>query len=176
MKNQEVMIVLIKNILVALGAFQAAFYFTTLFNEPTSLVGALWSVISAYIVLEATPSEVYIAAKNRVIGSFIGAIVSGVFFSFFSFTFTGYVITIGAGVLVCLISGCPQSVKLSGITISVILIASTIAKDVHPITNAGLRFAESVIGTGVAVIVTLMVFYVEKSFLRKVNDSHLKNK
>ena len=163
----------VKNVLVAVGAFQAAFYFTTLFNESTSLVGALWAVISAYIVLEATPSEVYLSAKNRIIGTFIGSLVSGLYFYFFSFSLFGYVSAIAAGVLLCFLLGLPQSIKLSGITISVILIVSTIANDLHPVTNASLRFAESVIGTGVAVVVTLVVYSVENAFSKKSDDAHL---
>ena len=169
MKTQGLITLLVKNMLVAVAAFQLAFYFTTLFHEPTFPVGALWSVISAYIILEAPPNGLYVAVKNRLIGTFIGAFVSGVFFYFFPFTLFGYVLTIGAGVLVCFLFNQPQSVKLSGITISVVLISAAISKDLHPIANAALRFAESAIGAGVAIVVTLLIFYVENTFSQKID-------
>ena len=169
MKTKGLPTILIKNMLVAVIAFQVALHFTTLFDKPTSPVGALWAVISAYIVLEASPSETYISAKNRMIGTAVGAFVSGVYFYFFPFTFLGYVVAIGIGILVCFLFKRPQSVKLSGITISVILIAEVISKDLHPVISAALRFAESAIGAGVAIIVTLLVFYVENAFAPKTN-------
>ena len=167
MKTQGLVTILVKNMLVAVAAFQLALYFTTLFHKPAFPVGALWSVISAYIILEAPPNELYVAVKNRMTGTFIGAFVGGIYFYFFPFTFFGYVLAIGVGVLVCFLFNRPKSVKLSGITISVVLIAAAISKDLHPITNAALRFAESAIGAGVAVIVTLLIFYIENNFSQK---------
>ncbi len=167
MKTQIHIPILIKNILSVIGAFQAGFYFTTLFHEPTSLVGGLWAVISAIIILEVTDAETYNSAKNRIIGTFIGAVVSGTYLFFFSFTFFGYLVAIVVGVLVCIIFGVPQSVKLSGITISVVMIVSTIAKDLHPFINAGLRFVESAIGMGVAIAVSFIYIYIENRYFKK---------
>jgi len=151
--------VFLKNIAVVVGAFFGGFYFTTLFHEPTSLVGGLWAVISAIIVIEASHKETYISAKNRIIGSLIGAIVSGFYLLFFPFSLVGFAAAIGAGVLICLLLNLPQSIKLTGITISVIMIVSTITEDLHPFLNAGLRFAESAIGAGIALIVAFIAFY-----------------
>ncbi len=159
--------VFLKNIAVVVGAFFGGFYFTTLFHEPTSLVGGLWAVISAIIVIEASHKETYTSAKNRIIGSFIGAIVSGIYLIFFHFSLVGFTATIGVGVLICLLLGLPQSIKLTGITISVIMIVSTIVEDLHPFLNAGLRFAESAIGTAVALIVAFMAFYLANLFPHK---------
>jgi uncharacterized membrane protein YccC len=159
--------VFIKNILVVAGAFLGGFYFTRMFHEPTSLVGGLWAVISAIIVLEATHTETFASAKNRIIGTFIGAIVSGVYLFFFPFTIPGFVAAIAVGVLICFLFGLPQSIKLTGITISVVMIVSTIAKDLHPFVNAGLRFVESAIGTGIAVVVALIAYFTEKNISRQ---------
>jgi len=100
MKTKGLPTILIKNMLVAVIAFQAALYFTTLFHEPTFPVGALWAVISAYLVLEATPSEAYTSAKNRMIGTFIGAFVSGTYFYFFPFLLL-YLVMLSPSELVC---------------------------------------------------------------------------
>jgi len=158
MKDQSFILSTLKHILVVVVAYICGYYFTSLFHEPTSLVGGLWAAISAIIVLEASHEKTYTSAKNRIVGTLIGAVVSGVYLFFFPFSIPGFAITIGAGVVVCLVFNLPQSIKLSSITISVILIVSTIAKDLHPFVNAGLRFAESAIGTGVAVLVALIAF------------------
>ncbi len=168
MKIKTISTLLLQNIVIVMGAFLAAFHFTTLFDEPTSLVGALWAVISAIMVLETTPAETFHAAKHRLTGSFLGALVSGIYLFFFPFTFFGFIAAIASGVLLCLLAGLPQSVKLTCITISVVMIVSANAKTLHPFTNAGLRFAESAIGTGVAVLVVLCTALLHKS--RQKND------
>jgi uncharacterized membrane protein YgaE (UPF0421/DUF939 family) len=155
--------IIIKNTAVTALAFTSGFYFTTLFHEPTSLVGGLWAVISAIIVLESTHVKTYGSAKSRIIGSLIGAIISGVYLFFFDFTIIGFLITIAIGVLVCLLFKIPNSIKLAGITISVVIIVSTVSEDLHPFTNAGLRFVESAIGTGTAILIAVLTYYIEEN-------------
>lgn len=167
MKNYTVLKVFVKNVVVVTGSFLGGFYFTGLFHEPTSLVGGLWASISAIIVLEASHPETFTSAKNRVIGTFIGAILSGIYLMIFPFTVIGFATTIGVGVLVCYIFKVPQSIKLTGITIAVIMIVSTITQELHPIKNAGLRFAESAIGAGMALLIAYVLFHVERILSRK---------
>jgi len=153
MNNKLLIQIFVKNIIVVVGAFSGGFYFTGLFHEPTSLVGGLWATISAIIVLEVSHYKTLNSAKLRLTGSFIGAVLSGIYLLLFPFSVIGFAITIGVGVLVCFLLKVPESVKLTGITISVIIIVSTIAEELHPVKNAGLRFIESAIGAAVAEIV-----------------------
>ena len=174
MKFKTFVSLFIKNVLVSIIAFQAAYYFTLLFSQATSLPGALWAVISGYIVLEDSTSELYLSALKRIVGTFVGALVCGIYLSFYPITFWGFVICIGVGVFLCFLLNLPKSVKLSSITISVIMIVSFIEKDAHPAINAALRFAESVIGTGVAVFVSLVMIRIGNSFSRGSNDADSK--
>lgn len=170
MKN-KVFQTVVKNILVVTAAFLGGFYFTSLFHEPTSLVGGLWATISAIIVLEVSHHETFDSAINRLIGSFIGAVLSGIYLLFFPFSAIGFAATVGVGVLVCFIFKVPQAVKLTGITISVVIIVSTIAKDLHPFTNAGLRFVESAIGTGIAALVAYVAHLIGNDHQQKKEDT-----
>lgn len=170
MKIQTFTPVFIKNIAVVIGAFLGGFYFTELFHEPTSLVGGLWAVISAIIVLEATQKETFTSAKNRLIGTFIGAFVSGIYLYFFSFSIFGYIIAVAVGALICFLFDLQKSIKLTGITISVIMIVATIEEGIHPFLNASLRFAESAIGAGIAVLVAILALYIGDSKFVKVRN------
>ncbi len=157
MKKYHVIQDLFENVVAVVGAFLGGYYFTSLFHEPTSLVGGLWATISAIIVLEASQSETYISAKNRVIGTFIGAVLSGIYLLILPFSIIGFAATIGLGVIVCYICRVPSSIKLTGITIAVIMIVSTITQELHPIKNAGLRFVESAIGAGTALVIKTII-------------------
>lgn len=164
MSNKNVVSLTIQNITIVVGAYLCGFYFTELFHEPTSFVGGLWAVISGIIVIESTARDTLLSAKIRIIGSLTGAIISGIYLFFFAFSVYGYGICIAFGVLICYILRVQHSIKLTGITISVVLIIATIEKDLHPIINAGLRFAESAIGTGIAISVAFTTFYLNKTF------------
>ncbi len=156
MLDKSIVSVSIQNIIIALFAYLCGFYFTALFNASTSAIGGLWSVISGILVLESTRADTLRSAKYRIVGTLIGCVVSGIYLFYFPFTVIGYSVCIGIGALACHLLRVPQHVKLTGVTISVVMIVSAIMHDVNPFLNAGLRFVESVIGTGVAVSVSYL--------------------
>jgi len=144
---------MINNTVMAFIAFFAGYNFTALFHEGTSQEGGLWSVVSAVMVLESKWSETSHSAVFRIIGSFLGAAISGTYLYFYHFSAIGLAICIGVGVFVCHLLGITKYVKLTSLTIAVVMIISVINNDIEPFMNAALRFAESVIGTIVAVMV-----------------------
>jgi len=83
MKDKLLIQTFVKNIIVVFAAFSGGFYFTGMLHQPTSLVGGLWATISAIIVLELSHEETLASAKTRLIGSFIGAVVSGIYLILF---------------------------------------------------------------------------------------------
>jgi len=156
MINKSIVSVSIWNMVIALFSYLCAFYFTGLFNESTSAIGGLWSVISGIIVLESTREDTLRSAKFRIVGSLIGSVVSGIYLFYFPFTVVGYSVCIGIGASVCHLLRLPKHIKLTGVTISVVMIVSTMRHDLNPFLNAGLRFVESGIGTGVAIFVSYL--------------------
>ncbi len=162
MKNRNVVSLTLQSVLLVVGSYLLGYYFTQLFHQPTSYVGGLWAAISGIIVGEATARDTVYSAKIRILGSLMGAIICGVFLSFFSFSILGYCICIALGTLICYLLKIQNSIKLTGITISVILIVSTIEHELHPVKNAALRFVESAIGTGLALTVAFAAHYFNK--------------
>jgi len=162
MKNKIVVSITIQSVLLVVGSYLLGYYFTELFHHPTSYVGGLWAAISGIIVGESTAKDTLHSAKIRIIGSLTGAIICGFYLSFFSFSILGYCICIAIGVLVCFLLKIQHSIKLTAITISVILIVSTIEHELHPVKNATLRFVESAIGSGLAVTVAFTAHYFNK--------------
>jgi len=82
----------------------------------------------------------------------------------------GFAVSIAIGVFLCHILRIPDHIKTTSITISVVLIISAIVKNIGPIENAFLRFAESVIGSLVAVAVgyvAMIVFKLETTGYNK---------
>jgi len=161
-KSQEILSTTLQSVILVVCSYLCGFYFTMLFHEPTSYVGGLWAAISGIIVIDSTASATLHSARIRIVGSLTGAIVSGFYLYFFNFSIYGYGICIASGVALCYLLRVQNAIKLTGITISVILIVSTVEKELVPVVNAGLRFAESAIGTGIALAVAFTAFYLSK--------------
>ena len=122
---------------IAVAGYFLGSNFTALFHNSSSVIGGFWSVISGVIVYDDVRINVLRSAKLRSIGSLIG-------------------VCIGAGALICHLLRLPDHVKLTGVTISVVMMVSVTTGNHAPIENAVLRFLESVIGAGVAVAVTYL--------------------
>ena len=151
---------IINNFVIAVIAYVAGYEFTSLFHVNTAVIGGLWAVISGVVVIESKRADTWESGKFRVIGSFIGALISGLYLYYFSFSAIGFAFCIAAGVLVCHLLGLAKYMKLTSITISVVMIVSLVDKDLDPFLNAALRFAESVIGTAVAVTVAYVSHWI----------------
>ena len=141
---------------IAVAGYFLGSNFTALFHNSSSVIGGFWSVISGVIVYDDIRTNVLHSAKLRSIGSLIGAVVSGAYLHFFVFSIFGFAACLGVGALICHILRLPDHVKLTGVTISVVMMVSVTTGNHAPIENAVLRFLESVIGAGVAVSVTYL--------------------
>lgn len=103
----------LENIIIAITAYLVGFYFTSLFHIGTSDIGALWSVISGLVVMQGKKAETLKSAKLRVIGSCIGAVVSGTYLYFLPFTVTGFPLCVGIGAFICYLLRMPAHIKLN---------------------------------------------------------------
>lgn len=146
----------LENMVVSFLAFIVGVHFTSLFHEASSAIGGLWVVISGLVVLQSTRGETLSSAWLRVLGSLIGAIVSGAYLWVLPFSALGMAVCIGLTVLLCRLMGVPDHARLAGITVSVVMVASSLSPSLSPLLNAFLRFVESSIGTAMAVAVSYL--------------------
>lgn len=156
----------VENFIVAIASYLLGYYFTSMFHEGTAEVGGLWSVISGVFVMSEKESFTIRSATMRVKASFIGCLIAGAYLYFFTFSVIGFAAAIALGVLVCHSLRIPDHIKTASITIAVVVIISVIVQDIGPVANAGLRFAESVIGSLVAVAVgytAMIIFRIDRS-------------
>lgn len=155
----------IENFIVAVLAYLLGYYFTSMFHAGTDEVGGLWAVISGVFVMSEKELLSIRFASMRIKASFIGCLIAGAYLYFFSFSVLGFAIAIALGVLVCHALRIPNHIKTANISIAVVVIISAVVQDIGPVANAGLRFAESVIGSLVAVAVAyvgIIIFRLNK--------------
>ena len=142
--------------LAALVAYWLGSWFTSLFPGYLPKIGGLWSAISAIVVTQATSKEALSSASLRILGSAIGAATSAVYLILLPFHPAGMAVAIFATVLLCAAVNVPSHGRLAAITVIVVMVTSSLDPRLSPGLNALLRFAESCIGTGVAVLAVLV--------------------
>ena len=138
--------------LAALLAYGLGFSLTSLFPGYLPKIGGLWSAISAIVVTQGSRKDTASSASLRLLGSAIGAITSAVYLTLLPFHPVGMAATIFATVLICNAFNVPSHGRLAAITVIVIMVTASLDPTLSPGLNALLRFAESCIGTGVAVL------------------------
>lgn len=142
--------------LAALVAYGLGTWFTGLFPGYLPKIGGLWSAISAIVVTQATSKEALSSASLRILGSAIGAATSAVYLTLLPFHPAGMALAIFATLLLCAAVNVPSHGRLAAITVIVVMVTSSLDPKLSPGLNALLRFAESCIGTGVAVLAVLV--------------------
>ena len=140
----------------ALLAYWIGFSFTSLFPGYLPKIGGLWSAISAVVVTQLTRKDTTSSASLRVLGTAIGAFTSAVYLTVLPFHPIGMAVAIFATGVICTALRVPSHGRLAAITVIVVMVTASLDPALSPGLNALLRFAESCIGTAVAVLVVLL--------------------
>ena len=138
--------------LAALVAYLFGYWFTSLFPGYLPKIGGLWSAISAIVVTQSSRRETTSSASLRILGSAIGAGSSATYLTLLPFHPLGMALAIFATVLLCTTINIPSHGRLAAITVIVVMVTGSLDPKLSPGLNALLRFVESCIGTGVAVL------------------------
>jgi uncharacterized membrane protein YccC len=136
---------------VSLLSYFAGSAFTANFHGASASMGGLWSLISAMVVLQASPGTTSSSAWLRVLGTLIGAIIAAAYLSVRPFGVVAMAVCVGLTVLLCQEAGIPDHARLAAITVALIMVISSIHPTIPPVINSALRFGESCIGTVIAV-------------------------
>ena len=142
--------------IAALLAYWIGFSFTSLFPGYLPKIGGLWSAISAIVVTQLTRRDTTSSASLRVLGSAIGAFTSAIYLTLLPFHPIGMAMAIFATGVICTALNVPSHGRLAAITVIVVMVTASLDPALSPGLNALLRFAESCIGTAVAVLVVLL--------------------
>ena len=143
----------IKVALVSLASYLLGFQFTSLFHGASAGIGALWSVISGILVLQAEWRGTRSSAWIRVMGTLVGSIVSALYLVLLPFNPIGMAGSILVTVLICYAARIPEDARLASLTVAVIMVLASLDPSLSPLVGAALRFCESCLGTAMALTV-----------------------
>lgn len=146
----------LQNFLIAIFSFVCGYYVTSTVDHSSPAIDGLWAVISAILVFQNTYAETLKSAQVRIIGALIGSVIASLYLTFFEFSVLGLGVCIFLGILVCYVSHIPDKVRITSVSVSVVLLVSSVNPEINPFLNGSLRFVESIIGSAVAIGVSLI--------------------
>jgi uncharacterized membrane protein YccC len=149
-------VVAVRTALVCFASYVTGSAFTSLFHAGSVVIGGVWSVISAILVLQATLEDTRGSAVLRILGTLIGATIAAIYLAFFRFDPLGMTVAVGVTVLFCQAIRVPDHARLAAVTVVIVLAVSVAMPTVSPALNALLRFLESCIGAGIATLTLLL--------------------
>jgi uncharacterized membrane protein YccC len=154
--------------LTALASYSIGFYTNKTPDTGNASIGGLWAATAAIVVLQASRQETFAMATLRILGSGIGSLVSALYLSVLPFSPWGMGLCIFITVLLCHWVRIPDHARLASLTVAIVMVVAGNHPHLSPAVNAGLRFAESSIGTAVAMLAILIW---ERNSLPKDNNS-----
>ncbi|MBK2123820.1 FUSC family protein [Fangia hongkongensis] len=131
-------------------------YIMTASNGGMPAISALWCAISAITVLHDTRKETIHSGIIRVIGSLIGALISGILLSYFSAGFWVLLPMMFIISIICKLINFEEGLRLALLTAAVVFAVSYASPSVSGYENAIFRFLESLVGTAVAVALRIV--------------------
>lgn len=146
------LVIAAEGVLITLLAYYLGSRFTAIFHGPSAEVGGVWSVISGLVVLQSTIRETLKSSLLRSIGTFIGALIAGLYLTLFGFSMVGMALCAGLTLAICYLVDIFEYARLAAATVVIIAALSQSSPGVPPLLNAFLRFVESSIGVGVCIL------------------------
>jgi len=144
-----------KAVVVVLLSYCGGLYFTGLIHPESALFGAMWAAVSGLASLQDDLPGTRAAATLRVWGTLVGAVIAAAYLTVFPFSTIGLALAAGLAAGIGALLKMTDGGRLSAITVTVITILTVINPDLHPFSNASLRFLESCLGSAMALGVAL---------------------
>ena len=129
----------------------------------TAVISALWCMISAILVMQASWSKSLESGASRIIGSFVGSLMGGCSFFLLGLNLTTYCIGVFWLVLILCYARQEPYLRLAILTMSVIFVAGTINPASELVRISISRLFESVIGIMITLVIRFITIDLHKT-------------
>jgi len=127
--------------------------FSQVMDRPDYLVGGLWTVLTAIVVVQAYLGGTYLAAVVRFLGTLVGAIMGGLCTSLLGANAVSLGVSVFFTIIICSLLGLKESVRIASMTVAVVMVLWGLRPLTSPWLFGFYRFLDSCLGILVAVVV-----------------------
>lgn len=157
----DIIMAIAKSIAV-LVSYLVGFYLTGSFNDESRYFGAMLAAIASIVALQADVKTSVHQGWLRVLGTFIGAVIATIYLMIFPFSIAGFIATVFALEIVCMMLNIPDNGKMATIALIVIMLISQKNPNIPPIVNSSLRFLETAVGAVIGIVLAWLVVLIKR--------------
>ena len=121
-------------------------------EQPEALIGGVWAMITTIMVSEAIYNDTIKAGYQRILGAFLGALISVVICTLFGYGVLQMISSVFLSFCVMKIIKIGKTVRISAATAGIIAGHGITAPQVVPWVGGSVRFLTTVIGALFAII------------------------
>jgi uncharacterized membrane protein YgaE (UPF0421/DUF939 family) len=142
-------------------------YITEWFKLPQGF----WAVMSAIVVMQSDAKATISASWMRVAGTFVGALVGGLFLALWGNHVWAFGAAVGLVVLICALLKLMESYRIAAVTVAVVMLMGNSAS---PWTTAAYRFLE--VSFGILVSLLISALFNPSYVYQRLHDAFIKRK
>jgi uncharacterized membrane protein YgaE (UPF0421/DUF939 family) len=143
--------------IVGLACFIFGNYLSSLVHDGKGYIDGLWCMISSLVVLQSLTSDVINSAKERVLGTITGSVLSGLGCSILGYTYLTIFVSIGTSAGVMSAMNMPNAIRIATSTAAIISGYGFISKSSF-VLNAMMRSLDTIVGVGFSVLFVLLSY------------------
>ncbi len=142
--------------IVALICFGAGFFVSILLRDGQTQLDSLWCMLSGLVVLQWLAKNAISIAKETIIGSMIGCVISAIVCYLIGYHYTSIFLSVSISILVTGFVKYQRGIVTASVTAAGMAGFGMLNSDVIPQINSLMRAADTIIGVALAVLVIIV--------------------
>lgn len=142
---------------VILVSYFAAHSISTIFNFQNSYVSGMWCAVTAVVVFDDQPSNSKNLLRDRLLGTFLGAVVGGLIISWLGHHISSICIALFLVCVAVIFFKWDGALKISCIMVLIINFTTLNYTNTEIWISSAMRFVEGVIGGSISLLATTVI-------------------
>ena len=148
--QQQMVYVSLETALVGIVCFALGRHVSDWVHDGKGYIDGLWCMVSALVVLQSFISDTLKASKDRIIGTIVASLISGLVCSLIGYGYLAIFSAIILSAYVMNVMKMDDGVRIATATAAVITGYGFIKPEYSPVVNAAMRSLDTLIGVGVS--------------------------
>ncbi len=163
----------IKTALVAILGWTIGNWFSHITERPDKLISGLWCALTAIVVLQTHLGGTYKTSWIRFLGVILGSIIGALSTSLLGSNPLTLGVSIFFIVMLCFILNIKESIRISCLSVTVVMVLWGLQPTISPWTFAFFRSIDSILGILIAVFVAHIIWPFQAKEKLKINMSYI---
>ena len=135
-----------------------------LLNQPQAFIGGIWAMIATVVVFQAIYNDTVKAGYQRILGAFLGALISIIICTVFGYGIAQMICSIFLSLCAIKLIKIDATIRITATTAGVIAGHGLITSSLIPWVDGSIRFTTTAIGAGIAMIASYLIKAFKEKF------------